>query len=699
MKTKRSKKQSWLGLISIVQAVLIAVTLMPIPMLLSHAEEEAAASENASPAVTSAALSESEVTAPATLTISASVTSSSPVRAFYVTFGLGFAETGFTNTLNTALAWSREENAYTGTLYLDEDTPAGRYILTKMLCQDESGNSSSYSAKPGVASVGSIAESVKSLSFTVNAPADSESTASAKPAAAAKNAASAASATAGTASATSTENAGTSTTETSTDTSSTSTENASATDGDSTESSSATTENADGSTTETSGTKTDTSKDNAQPTTYSVTYTDGVDSETVFEDVVLENLVKGSETPAYPYTPERTGYKFTGWTPEVAETVTENAVYTATWEKIPQYTVTYTDGVADEVVFADQKTTAYEGAKTPAFNGTPAREGYNFTGWTPSVSETVTKNATYTATWQAATQYTVKYTDGVSNETVFTDQIYKCELNAETPLFVGTPSRTGYTFKGWSPTVAKKVTKDATYTAVWYKNDSYSSQVNNVTAASLPLTTQAQFQKTAAAITGGTYNIAYVDISLSRTDSLGSSEAVTETSKPQLVSLNLSLLPGGLTDYTTFYVLRLHDGVVTQLNATYDAASTTLSFYSDKFSTYGIVYVNKKQNNASSNGGAQPTPSTPTNGNAANTSAAGTTTNNAARPASTGTTTSNARRSPKTGDTWYTFTLGSYTFALPWSTILRLDIAFLVIAIASAAYTIVTFKHTMTCSK
>ena len=683
MKTKRSRKQSFFGVVSIIQALLIALTLLPIPMLLSHAEEEAAATENAAPAVISASLSESDVTAPASLTVTVTVESASSVKVFYVTFGLGSAETGFTNTVNTTLAWASEENAYTGTLYLDEDAPAGRYVLTKMLCQDESGNSSSYSAKPGVAAVGSIADAVKSLSFTVNAPASAKSSNALTTAESGENAAS-------------------STTETSTDTSSTSTENASATDGDSTKSSSATTENADGSTTETSDTKTDTSKDNAQPTTYSVTYTDGVDSETVFEDVVLENLVKGSETPAYPYTPERTGYKFTGWSPAVAATVTENATYTATWEAIPQYTVTYTDGVADEVVFADQKTTAYEGSKTPAFNGTPAREGYNFTGWTPSVSETVTENATYTATWQAARYYTVTYTDGVDGQTVFADQTYKCELNAETPLFVGQPTRTGYTFKCWSPTVVKSVRKDAVYTAVWYKNDTYSSQVNNITAASLPLTTQAQFQKAAAALAGNSpYNIAYVDISLSRTDSLGTTEAVTGTAKAQTISLNLSLLPGGLTDYTTFYVLRLHDGQLRQLTASYDAAKTTLSFSSDKFSTYGIVYLNKKQNNASSNSGAQGNSSTSTTGNASATKpgtssgSTGTTTGNAARPASTGTTMSNARRSPKTGDTWYTFTLGSYTFALPWSTILRLDLTFLLIALAAAADSIVTFRRTL----
>ena len=62
------------------------------------------------------------------------------------------------------------------------------------------------------------------------------------------------------------------------------------------------------------------------------------------------------------------------------------------------YTVTYTDG-ANGTAFANQVYTVHAGDKTPAFNGTPTRSGYTFTGWTPAVAETVTGNAIYTATW------------------------------------------------------------------------------------------------------------------------------------------------------------------------------------------------------------------------------------------------------------------------------------------------------------
>ncbi|MDE8315234.1 internalin, partial [Erysipelothrix rhusiopathiae] len=41
---------------------------------------------------------------------------------------------------------------------------------------------------------------------------------------------------------------------------------------------------------------------------------------------------EGSQTPEYVGTPQREGYRFKGWSPEVSETVTENTVYVAQWE-------------------------------------------------------------------------------------------------------------------------------------------------------------------------------------------------------------------------------------------------------------------------------------------------------------------------------------------------------------------------------
>ena len=150
---------------------------------------------------------------------------------------------------------------------------------------------------------------------------------------------------------------------------------------------------------------------------YTVIYTDGVEGEVIFEDKTFTDLAKDSATPAFGENPTRTGYVFAGWNPEVAETVTENAIYTATWkadrnnngiadEDEDKFSVIYKDG-AEGAVFEDQ---IYEnllsGDSTPAFRGesdtaaTPTREGYVFAGWNPEVAETVTGNAVYTAKWE-----------------------------------------------------------------------------------------------------------------------------------------------------------------------------------------------------------------------------------------------------------------------------------------------------------
>lgn len=71
--------------------------------------------------------------------------------------------------------------------------------------------------------------------------------------------------------------------------------------------------------------------------------------------------------------------------------------------KCTLYTVIYTDGVKNKVIFKDEvhKDLAY-GSDTPKFTGgTPKRTGYTFTGWSPKVTDTVTGDVTYKAQWKS----------------------------------------------------------------------------------------------------------------------------------------------------------------------------------------------------------------------------------------------------------------------------------------------------------
>ena len=224
---------------------------------------------------------------------------------------------------------------------------------------------------------------------------------------------------------------------------------------------------------------------------YTVTYTDGANGE-AFADQVTK-VKANAATPAFNGTPTREGYVFNGWTPEVAEKVYANVTYTATWaedkngngvadDKDPHYTVTYTDGVEDEVVFEDETyADQLVGMPTPAFSGDTTRKGYVFKGWNPAVTDTVTDDVTYVAVWGVdknnngiddadESHYTVTYTDGVEKKEIFADQVYDGLIVGEaTPAFNGTPTRKGYKFGGWEPKVAETVTDNAVYTAKWIK--------------------------------------------------------------------------------------------------------------------------------------------------------------------------------------------------------------------------------------
>jgi len=181
--------------------------------------------------------------------------------------------------------------------------------------------------------------------------------------------------------------------------------------------------------------------------------------------------------------PTKTGYTFDGWylgdeKYDFSDAVEQNITLYANWEK-NIYTVTYTDGVDGEEVFADQTDRVPFEDPTPAFKGNPTRDGYVFDGWKPAFSDTVTGNVTYVAQWKddknnngiaddEEEKYTVTYTDGVANEEVFADQVYGDLLSGTaTPAFKGNPTRDGYVFDGWKPAFSDTVTGNVTYVAQW----------------------------------------------------------------------------------------------------------------------------------------------------------------------------------------------------------------------------------------
>ena len=183
-----------------------------------------------------------------------------------------------------------------------------------------------------------------------------------------------------------------------------------------------------------------------------------------------------------------TGYKFLGWattpngnveyqpnTKVFVDATGDNNLY-AVWQ-VKTYTVTWVNW-DDSEVRTDTEVPYGTELEAPA---DPTREAdaeytYTFAGWTPEI-KTVTGNATYKAKYtKEANTYTLTYDlDGGEweNDTTYT---YTKKYNEEVEVKAD-PTKTGYTFAGWTSAEVKvengKFTmpaKDVTLTAQWEAN-------------------------------------------------------------------------------------------------------------------------------------------------------------------------------------------------------------------------------------
>ena len=259
--------------------------------------------------------------------------------------------------------------------------------------------------------------------------------------------------------------------------------------------------------------------------TYTVIYTDGLTANKAFEDQSTGNLSLGDKTPKFDGTPTRSGYVFTGWTPAVAKTVVAPEdgstviTYTATWEvdnwNSNDNSETGGDGIPDkyqalvkflpgdpngevsgkttQVITMPKNDAEYVSeVKLDNIEGfevatTTPKSDFEFNVWTMNkvtdenedeaktavTPKDVTVKAGSKTTFFAhfksiPTTYTVTYTDGVDGEEIFADKVNRdLHYNDPTPNFGSDPTRDGYTFAGWEPTVANEVIGNATYVAQW----------------------------------------------------------------------------------------------------------------------------------------------------------------------------------------------------------------------------------------
>ncbi len=95
------------------------------------------------------------------------------------------------------------------------------------------------------------------------------------------------------------------------------------------------------------------------------------------------------------------GYRFTYWSETFPETITENLSFTAYFEVIPTYTISFTAG-SGGTLSGTKSYTVKEGSlwSTIAVPTPVANDGYTFNAWSPSLpsaTSTITSDATYSA--------------------------------------------------------------------------------------------------------------------------------------------------------------------------------------------------------------------------------------------------------------------------------------------------------------
>ena len=136
--------------------------------------------------------------------------------------------------------------------------------------------------------------------------------------------------------------------------------------------------------------------------------------------------------------PTRTGYTFSGWS-EIPETMPAHDVEVNGSFTVNTYTLTFNSNGGSEVA---PIVLNYGSAITAPAD--PTREGYTFAGWDKDIPETMpAENMEFTAQWTINSYKLIYKVDNVEYKSYEVEYGKAIEKEAE-------PTRTGYTFSGWS---------------------------------------------------------------------------------------------------------------------------------------------------------------------------------------------------------------------------------------------------------
>lgn len=177
-------------------------------------------------------------------------------------------------------------------------------------------------------------------------------------------------------------------------------------------------------------------------------------------------------TVVKPLDPIKVGYTFTGWEPEIPDTIpSSNITIKAKWS-VNKYTITFdTDGGSEVLpIIQDYGSTVMAPIS-------PTKVGYSFIGWDNPIPSTMPAyNMLIKALWKI-NKYTITFdTNGSSNVDSITQDYGSTIVK---PL---DPTRSGYTFVGWDLSIPDTMPAyDMTIKAKWLDSEKPSGEIKVAT--------------------------------------------------------------------------------------------------------------------------------------------------------------------------------------------------------------------------
>lgn len=242
----------------------------------------------------------------------------------------------------------------------------------------------------------------------------------------------------------------------------------------------------------------------------------------------------------------------------------------------------------------------------------PSYNGYTFDGWYEDqafevlyIFSAFTEDITLYAKWTLNIyQITFDTDGGIHIEPII--QGYGTEI-----ISPNLPTKEGYIFNGWSMEIPTTMpAEDLNITAFWLKYTTHSTvgtvfglenaigdledstsevvvTIDIIENASVSGSDKSVITQYVSANLEGRYRYLFIDIAVLLNKQGSATQSITQTDAPLTFTISI---PVAYQGYETYHMIRLHDGIAEVLDAVYDSENQTLTFASDKFSTYAMVY-------------------------------------------------------------------------------------------------------------